>query len=427
MRSMADVAIRPGHRNDSSVTETTRLELSSSGDLDHARPPLPNRSAARSSLVPARPRAQHAGRIRGCHRSTDRVGDKEDMAVRPVASATWSSRPKELEQAEGRLDTPARPTTSLCASHDDRHSSCRPAPCSTRTRPACHGARPLPDASDLRDSPTTWPMPATDRRPGFRDRARVGEPAAPGQGHLAQRLTGLCLDRLARHSIRAAAVRRQSAARTGALAQRPTPSIAELASGYRPRPPARHPVRRQGPVRLAGHPTTFGAAPYKDQLLGPSSATSARALRDAGAVLVAKLSLGALAMGDLWHGGRTRNPWNPGAAAAAARPPVRPRPWSPPDWCRSRSAPRRSARSSHRARAVRRRRAATDVRQRSAATARCRCRGRWTRSARSRAALSMLASSSTRSAAPTARIRAPRTGRSTGIRDRTWATCASAC
>ena len=33
-------------------------------------------------------------------------------------------------------------------------------------------------------------------------------------------------------------------------------------------------------------------------------------LRDAGAVLCAKLTLGALAMGDVWYGGRTRNPWN---------------------------------------------------------------------------------------------------------------------
>ncbi len=57
-------------------------------------------------------------------------------------------------------------------------------------------------------------------------------------------------------------------------------------------------------------PTTFGAAPYRDQVWNETATVLAK-LRDAGAVLVAKLSLGALAMGDLWFGGRTRNPFQP--------------------------------------------------------------------------------------------------------------------
>lgn len=73
-------------------------------------------------------------------------------------------------------------------------------------------------------------------------------------------------------------------------------------------------------------PTTFGAAPYRETVWN-LRATVLHKLHEAGAVLVAKLSLGALAMGDLWHGGRTRNPWNPtqgssgssaGSAAAVA-------------------------------------------------------------------------------------------------------------
>ncbi|MCK5943699.1 MAG: amidase [Planctomycetes bacterium] len=59
-----------------------------------------------------------------------------------------------------------------------------------------------------------------------------------------------------------------------------------------------------------GAPTTFGAAPFADQQW-QVTATCLQRLHDAGAVLCAKLSLGALAMGDLWHGGRTRNPYNP--------------------------------------------------------------------------------------------------------------------
>jgi len=56
--------------------------------------------------------------------------------------------------------------------------------------------------------------------------------------------------------------------------------------------------------------TTWGAGPYKDQNRGDELATVVRKLDEAGAVLVAKLTLGALAMGDVWYGGTTKNPWN---------------------------------------------------------------------------------------------------------------------
>lgn len=60
---------------------------------------------------------------------------------------------------------------------------------------------------------------------------------------------------------------------------------------------------------VAGHPTTWGAAPYREQEIA-GDATVVQRLDAAGAVLVAKLTLGALAWGDVWFGGRTRNPWN---------------------------------------------------------------------------------------------------------------------
>lgn len=62
-------------------------------------------------------------------------------------------------------------------------------------------------------------------------------------------------------------------------------------------------------ISYPGYKTTWGAGPYKDQSL-KTKATVARKLEEAGAVLVAKLTLGALAMGDNWFGGMTRNPWN---------------------------------------------------------------------------------------------------------------------
>jgi Asp-tRNA(Asn)/Glu-tRNA(Gln) amidotransferase A subunit family amidase len=63
-------------------------------------------------------------------------------------------------------------------------------------------------------------------------------------------------------------------------------------------------------IAYPGYPTSWGAPPFKDQVF-EQKATVAQRLEQAGAVLVAKLSLGALAMGDRWFGGMTRNPWNP--------------------------------------------------------------------------------------------------------------------
>ena len=56
--------------------------------------------------------------------------------------------------------------------------------------------------------------------------------------------------------------------------------------------------------------TTWGAEPYKDRIATTDGAV-VRRLRDAGAVMLGKTTLGALAWGDVWFGGETRNPWNP--------------------------------------------------------------------------------------------------------------------
>ena len=71
----------------------------------------------------------------------------------------------------------------------------------------------------------------------------------------------------------------------------------------------------------AGIATTWGAEPYRNRIPGKDAAVTAR-LNDAGAVLVAKLSLGALALNDVWFGGETRNPWAPeeGSSGSSAGP-----------------------------------------------------------------------------------------------------------
>ena len=60
---------------------------------------------------------------------------------------------------------------------------------------------------------------------------------------------------------------------------------------------------------VKGTKTTWGAAPYQNQIIDEDAFVYSK-LKEAGAVLVAKFTLGALAMGDYWFGGRTKNPWN---------------------------------------------------------------------------------------------------------------------
>lgn len=72
-------------------------------------------------------------------------------------------------------------------------------------------------------------------------------------------------------------------------------------------------------LAVEGYLTTWGAAPYQDQKFETTS-TVVQRLEEAGAVLVAKLTMGALAWGDVWFGGKTRNPWdiNQGSSGSSA-------------------------------------------------------------------------------------------------------------
>jgi len=70
-------------------------------------------------------------------------------------------------------------------------------------------------------------------------------------------------------------------------------------------------------LAVAGYRTTWGAGGFEEQKF-EEDATVVRRLDKAGAVLVAKLSLGALAMDDRWFGGKTRNPWNPAQGSSGS-------------------------------------------------------------------------------------------------------------
>ena len=96
---------------------------------------------------------------------------------------------------------------------------------------------------------------------------------------------------------------------------------AEIAAGKYRGPLHGIPWGAKDLLAVKGYPTTWGAGGFEHQMID-EDATVVKRLDAAGAVLVAKLTLGALAMGDKWFGGQTRNPWNPaqGSSGSSAGP-----------------------------------------------------------------------------------------------------------
>ena len=119
-------------------------------------------------------------------------------------------------------------------------------------------------------------------------------------------LTGLYLERLRRHGPRLECVITLTEERALAAARR---ADREIAAGRWRGPLHGIPWGAKDLLAVRGYPTTWGAAPYRAQTID-EDAEVVRRLDEAGAVLVAKLTLGALAWGDVWFGGMTRNPWN---------------------------------------------------------------------------------------------------------------------
>ena len=165
--------------------------------------------------------------------------------------------------------------------------------------------------------------PATAEELAFLPVTRLAALLASGQVSSVE-LTRLYLERLERLDPLLEAVVTRTEERAMEAAER---ADRELAAGRRRGALHGIPWGAKDLLAVAGYPTTWGATPFKDQRLD-EDATVVRRLDEAGAVLVAKLTLGALAWGDVWFGGTTKNPWNleqgssgssagPGAATAA--------------------------------------------------------------------------------------------------------------
>lgn len=120
-------------------------------------------------------------------------------------------------------------------------------------------------------------------------------------------LTRLCLDRLKKYDDSLHCV----ISLTEELAMKQARKAdEEIAAGKYRGPLHGIPYGAKDLLAVSGYKTTWGAMPFREQVID-ETATVVKKLEDAGAVLVAKLTLGALAWGDVWFDGKTRNPWNP--------------------------------------------------------------------------------------------------------------------
>ena len=149
-------------------------------------------------------------------------------------------------------------------------------------------------------------FPATDEDLAFLSLAELAELVRTRQVSSVE-LTRLYLDRLRRFDPLLKCV--ITLLEEPALAQA-AQADREIAAGNYRGPLHGIPWGAKDLLALPGYPTTWGAKPYETQMRAEKAAVIER-LEQAGAVLIAKLTLGALAMGDVWFGGMTRNPWKP--------------------------------------------------------------------------------------------------------------------
>jgi len=161
------------------------------------------------------------------------------------------------------------------------------------------------------------PLPANDADIAYASLARLSR-WIESRKLSSERLAHIYLDRIDRFDSKLRCI--ITLTRDQALAQAKK-ADAEIAAGHYRGPLHGVPFGVKDLLDTAGIATTYGAEPYRNRVPRQDSAVVKR-LYDAGAVLIAKLSLGALALNDIWFGGQTMNPWllEEGASGSSAGP-----------------------------------------------------------------------------------------------------------
>jgi Asp-tRNA(Asn)/Glu-tRNA(Gln) amidotransferase A subunit family amidase len=174
-----------------------------------------------------------------------------------------------------------------------------------------------PSANGVVRSQDAAPLPANEADIAFAPVSRLSRWVERKQLS-SERLTSIYLRRIDQFDGRLRAV--ITLTKDSALAQA-RKADAEMAAGHYRGPLHGIPYGVKDLLDTAGIPTTYGAEPFRNRVPAADSAV-VRRLNDAGAVLIAKLSLGALALNDIWFGGQTMNPWlvEEGASGSSAGP-----------------------------------------------------------------------------------------------------------
>jgi Asp-tRNA(Asn)/Glu-tRNA(Gln) amidotransferase A subunit family amidase len=176
----------------------------------------------------------------------------------------------------------------------------------------------------VRSQASATPLPASDAEIAFAPVTQLSRWIEQKQ-ITSDRLTRIYLQRIDAHDSKLRSVITKTADHALAQAKQ---ADAEIAAGRYRGPLHGIPYGVKDLLDTGGIATTYGAEPFRTRVPVADSSV-VRRLTDAGAVLVAKLSLGALALNDIWFGGQTMNPWlleegasgssaGPGAATAAA-------------------------------------------------------------------------------------------------------------
>ena len=181
----------------------------------------------------------------------------------------------------------------------------------------------LTESNAFHSTTDAVPLPATDADIAFAPVTQLAR-WIESRALTSERLTRIYLDRIHRYDAELRAIITLTPDVALDEARR---ADAEIAAGKYRGPLHGIPYGVKDLLDTANVRTTYGAEPFRDRVPKKDSVVVAR-LREAGAVLVAKLSMGALALNDIWFGGQTMNPWlleegssgssaGPGAATAA--------------------------------------------------------------------------------------------------------------
>ena len=248
-------------------------------------------------------------------------------AVGPEVSPATFAEAEKLAQVQMTATERTMAATSWrtsMAAMLERRTGPRKVPIEAAIAPA---SRWSPESVGARTGPTRdrfvrtvidpGPLPSSDAAIAFAPVTRLSR-WIETRKLTSERLTNIYLDRLQRFDPKLRCV--ITLTKTVALAQAKK-ADAEISAGKYRGPLHGIPFGVKDLLDTAGIPTTYGAEPFRNRVPTVDSAVVKR-LTDAGAVLVAKLSLGALALNDIWFGGQTMNPWllEEGASGSSAGP-----------------------------------------------------------------------------------------------------------